>query len=338
MHPELFRIPFTELTVKTYGLLMVVGFIAAINIIRRLSRSMGQQDAEHITTAALYSLIAGVAGARIFYVIHYWSDFQGKGLLSVFAVWDGGLELLGGVFLSIFVIVLYLYVQKLPIRRYLDILAIGLLLALGFGRIGCFFSGCCFGRPTTCPVAIRFPYGSNAYQSQVRPNAARDRLKPYTQLPPEFFGYINDANSWTVAPQLSRFDYYLKPFDRLTEQEKSEVTTGPYRCLPVWPTELFESFLAFTGCLILYLHRRKSFQLLKAGGVITIFYRPGVTFALMFIVYGIMRFFMEFLRDDNPFGADELTISQNLSIGMEFVGFFLIWLFGKMKPDKFSSK
>ncbi len=338
MHPELFRIPFTDLTVKTYGVMMVIGFIAAIHIIRRLSRQMGQQDAEHITTAALYSLIAGVAGARIFYVLHYWRDFQGKGLLSIFAVWDGGLELLGGVFLSIFVIVLYLYVQKLPIRRYLDILAIGLLLALGFGRIGCLFSGCCFGRPTTCPIAIRFPYGSLAYQSQVRPDADRDRLNPYTQLPPEFFGYLNEANQWVVAPpQLNRFDYYLKPFNLLTPQEKTEVTAGSYRPLPVWPTELFESFLAFTGCIILYLHRRKSFQLLKAGGVIPIFYRPGVTFALMFIVYGFMRFFMEFLRDDNPFGADKLTISQNLSIGMEVVGFLLIWLFGKMKPDKFKA-
>ena len=338
MHPELFRIPFTELTVKTYGVMMVIGFIAAIKIIRILSRQMGQQDAEHITTAALYSLIAGVAGARIFYVIHYWRDFQGKGLLSVFAVWDGGLELLGGVFLSIFVIVLYLYVQKLPIRRYLDILAIGLLLALGFGRIGCFFSGCCFGRPTTCPVAIRFPYGSLAYQSQVRPDKDRNRPEPYIQLPPEFFGYINEANQWVVAPPLSRFDYYLKPFNLLAPQEKTEVAADPYRPLTVWPTELFESFLAFVGCSLLYLHRRKSFQLFKAGGVLPIFYRSGVTFALMFIVYGFMRFFMEFLRDDNPFGADKLTISQNLSIGMEVVGFLLIWLFGKMKPDKFSSK
>jgi phosphatidylglycerol:prolipoprotein diacylglycerol transferase len=319
-------------------MMMVIGFIAAIKIIRILSRQMGQQDAEHITTAALYSLIAGVAGARIFYVIHYWSGFQGKGLLSVFAVWDGGLELLGGVFLSIFVIVLYLYVQKLPIRRYLDILAIGLLMALGFGRIGCFFSGCCYGRPTTCPIAIRFPYGSNAYQSQVRPDLNRDRLKPYTQLPPEFFGYINEANQWVVAPQSSRFEYYLKPFNLLTPQEKAEVTTGPYRPLPVWPTELFESFLAFTGCSILYLHRRKGFQIQKAGEYGRKFFKPGVTFALMFIVYGIMRFFMEFLRDDNPFGADKLTISQNLSIGMEVVGFFLIWLFGKMRPDKFSGK
>ncbi|MDD5135396.1 MAG: prolipoprotein diacylglyceryl transferase, partial [Phycisphaerae bacterium] len=113
MHPELFRIPFTDLTVKTYGVMMVCGFLAAIYVIRKLSRGMGE-NADHITSAALYSLIAGVAGARIFYVIHYWSQFKGKGFLEIFAVWNGGLELLGGVLLAIFVIVIYLRAQKLP--------------------------------------------------------------------------------------------------------------------------------------------------------------------------------------------------------------------------------
>ena len=125
MHPELFRIPFTELTVKSYGVMMVCGFIAAIYIIRKLSRDMGE-NSEHITTAALYSLMAGVAGARIFYVIHYWQDFRGRAIISAFAVWDGGLELLGGVLLAVLVIGVYLRVNKLPVRRYLDILGVGL--------------------------------------------------------------------------------------------------------------------------------------------------------------------------------------------------------------------
>ena len=99
MHPELFRIPFTDLTVKGYGFLMVCGFISAIYLIRRLSRDLGDHS-EHITSAALYSLIAGVVGARIFYVIHYWPQFSEKPFTEIFTVWKGGLELLGGVLLA----------------------------------------------------------------------------------------------------------------------------------------------------------------------------------------------------------------------------------------------
>jgi phosphatidylglycerol:prolipoprotein diacylglycerol transferase len=336
MHPELFRIPFTALTVKTYGVMMVCGFLAAIYIIRRLSRGMGE-NADHITTAALYSLIAGVAGARLFYVIHYWSQFRGKGFLEIFAVWNGGLELLGGVLLAIFVIAIYLRIQKLPVRRYLDILAIGLMLALVFGRIGCFLNGCCFGKPTNSFLSIRFPYGSLAYNSQVRPDYARGRDKPYMELPADYFGYVNDANEWTDAPEQFKYDYSLKPRELLTTQQKFEISKdGPYRCLAVEPTEIYESLSALVGCILLYLHRRKGMQLQKKNAAVPFFFRSGVTFGLLFIIYGTTRFFIEFLRDDNPIGADGLTISQNLSIVLFVLSIFLIIIFGKMKQDKAS--
>jgi phosphatidylglycerol:prolipoprotein diacylglycerol transferase len=337
MHPELFKIPFIELTVKSYGVLMVCGFIAAIYIIRRLSRGMGE-NAEHVTTAALYSLIAGVVGARIFYVIHYWRQFKGRGLIELFAVWKGGLELLGGVLLAILIIVVYLWAKKLPVRRYLDILGVGLMLALVFGRLGCFFNGCCYGKPTGSFISVRFPYDSLVYESQVRPDPARNRQKPYFDLPTDFFGIFNDANQWIPSREEFKYNYYLKPFDLLTPQERLEVTQGPFRCLPVWPTQLFESASALVAATLLYLHRKKGIALQNKGGTLPVLFRPGVTFALMFIIYGSMRFFIEFLRDDNPIQADGLTVSQNLSIALVIGNILLIWLFAKMKPDKLPAK
>jgi phosphatidylglycerol:prolipoprotein diacylglycerol transferase len=319
MHPELFRIPFTDLTVKSYGFLMVCGFIAAIFLIRRLSRDLGDHS-EHITTAALYSLIAGVVGARIFYVIHYWYLFSDR-VLDVFAVWKGGLELLGGVLLAVFTIVMYLWIKKLPVRRYLDILGIGLLLALGFGRLGCLMNGCCFGMPTTCPVAINFPYGSLPYESQIRPDPARHRDTPYIQLPVDFFD-VMDGN------------YYLKPYEKLDAQQKFEVAhDGPYHCLPVIPSQIYESMLAFFGCIALYFHRQKGIKIQTQGRNLPFIFKPGTTFALMFIYYGTMRFFIEYLRDDNPIQANGFTISQNLSIALIISNLALILLFAKMKTD-----
>ena len=338
MHPELFKIPFTDLTVKSYGAMMVCGFIAAIFVIRRLSRGMGRQDAEHITTAALYSLIAGIVGARIFYVIHYWQQFRGRGLLEIFAVWKGGLELLGGVLLAILVIVVYLWVKKLPVRRYLDILAVGLMLALVFGRLGCFLNGCCFGKPANSFISVRFPYGSLAYQSQVRPDLARHRGKPHLELPLEFFGFVDHDDQWVPATKEFQYEYYLKPFDMLTPQEKAEVEQGPYRCLPVWPTEILESLSALISCILLYLHRRKGISLEKQGKPVPAFFKSGTTFALMFIIYGTMRFFIEYIRDDNPIQFDGLTVSQNLSIVLVIANLILLWIFAKAKPDNFTYK
>jgi phosphatidylglycerol:prolipoprotein diacylglycerol transferase len=302
--------------------MMVIAFLAAVTLIRRLSRNI-TPDPQYITNASLYSLIAGVIGARLFYVIHHFDEFQGRPL-SVFAIWGGGLELLGGVLLAIAVIGFYCRYHKLPVRRYLDILAIGLMLALVFGRIGCFLNGCCFGKPTNLPWAVRFPYGSYAYSSQVSPNPERNRSEPQLKLPEEFFGYYYEDGK--------RF-YGLKPYKDLTQEQKYMVDKGPYRCLPVHPTQLYSSVKGAVLALILYLFWRRSERGENSKDRRKLFTRPGCTFGLMFIIYGISRFFMEFIRDDNPFEFDGLTISQNIGIAMVVFGVLLMVIFDKMKPD-----
>jgi phosphatidylglycerol:prolipoprotein diacylglycerol transferase len=315
MRPELFEIPFIHLTIKSYGLMMVIGFLAAVYVIRRLSRDI-TPDPQLITNAALYSLIGGVFGARLFYVLHHFSDFKNDPV-SVFAIWHGGLELLGGVILAVAIIVFYLFYHKLPIRKYLDILAVGLMLALAFGRIGCFLNGCCFGKPTDLPWGVRFPYNSFAYLSQINPNLERDRAEPQLVLPrDEYISFIDKDGHW-----------HPQRFANLTEQQKFEVTQGKYRSLPVHPTQLYSSAAGVVLCVILYLFWRRS----KRGDKILA--KPGSTFSLMFILYGITRFFMEMLRDDNPFEVDRLTISQLISIGMIILGSVLIVVFQKMRPE-----
>ncbi len=319
MYPELFEIPFIHVTVKSYGLMLVIGFLAAVSLIGRLSRRF-TPDPQLITNAALYSLVGGVVGACLFFVIHYFDKFRAYPM-EVFYIWQGGLELLGGVVAAIGVILFYLVYHKLPVRRYLDVLAVGLMAALAFGRIGCFLNGCCYGRPTDLPWGVRFPYNSFAYISQVNADPERNRPDPQLELPREsYLGYVGENGKW-----------YPKPYSDLTEKQKEEVTAGPYRCLPIHPTQLYSSALAAFWCLLLYLFRRRSqrAELLESPG--RLFTKPGCTFALMLIVYGLTRFSMEFIRDDNPFEFDGLTISQNLALAMISLGVILMAVFQKMR-------
>jgi phosphatidylglycerol:prolipoprotein diacylglycerol transferase len=326
MYPELFKIPFTDLTIKSYGLMMVIGFLAAVSVIRRLSRNITPAP-QLITNAALYALIAGVVGSRLFYVIHHFSQFKGD-FFSIFVIWKGGLELLGGVLLAITVIIIYMRHHKLPIRHYLDILAIGLMLALAFGRIGCFLNGCCFGKPTNLPWAVCFPYysptnvHSPAYSSQAHPDIRRNRPEPQLKLPDDFFGYTDKNGSWYSG---------LKPYEYLKPEQKDMVDNGQYRCLPVHPAQLYSSANAFFCCLLLYLFWRRSQKAEKSQNEGKLFARPGCTFGLMFIIYGITRFLLEFVRDDNPFEFDSITISQNLGIAMIVLGAALMIIFQKKK-------
>jgi len=121
MYPELFELPFIHITVKTYGLIMVIGFLAAVYMIRKLVVKIGGNP-ELVSNAALYALLSGIVGARAFYVIHHFSEFRGEQWWAVFATWRGGLEFLGGVCLAIIVVVTYLIYKKLSVWRYIDVL------------------------------------------------------------------------------------------------------------------------------------------------------------------------------------------------------------------------
>ncbi len=328
MHPKLFRIPFFNAPLQSYGLMIVIGLVMAIWLIRRLNRHI-TPDPNLVTSGALYALIAGVVGARLFYVIQHFDRFRDN-LLSVFAIWQGGLVLLGGFILAITVIIIFLRYHKLNIPQHLDILAIAFMLALAFGRIGCFLSGCCFGKPANLPWAVRFPYGSDSYQSQIEPNPKRNRPEPYINPPPpDFYGYTDEKG---------RYHPDLKPYDKLTPEQKALVDNGSLKPLTVHPTELYSSANAALISLILYLFWRRTQKNLKSPDPKKLFARPGCTFALLFMLYSVTRFFIEFVRDDNPFeyrwwniykGG---TISQNLAIYLFALGIAMMIFFQKLKP------
>jgi phosphatidylglycerol:prolipoprotein diacylglycerol transferase len=321
MFPELFRIPFTTLTIKTYGLMLVIAFLAIIYLIKRLSKNI-IPNPQMITNGALYAIITGIVGSRVFYVFHYWDNFRDN-IASAFAIWDGGFEQLGGAIPAIIVIYIYIRYHKLPARKLFDIVAIALPLALAIGRIGCFSSGCCYGKPADVPWAVRFPYASDSFYSQIEPDLERNRPKPYINLPSDFFE-----------------GHRLKPYNQLSDEQKKLVTSGPYRSLPVHPTQLYSSAAAFVLMILLYLYWRRNKKINEAGLKGRFLSAPGSVFAFMFISYAIGRFLIEFLRDDNPFeyGWWALykggTVSQNICIYMFIFGLALLFVFQRMAAKK----
>ena len=321
MYPRLFEIPFLHLTIGTFGPMMVLGFLAALFMMRRLSRR-ARLDPAMITNAALYSLIIGVVGARAFFVVHYFDQFREEPL-NIFATWHGGLEFLGGVIPTIGFLLFYLRHHKLPVRRYLDLMAIGLMMGLAFGRIGCFLNGCCFGTPTDLPWGVRFPYGSFVYITQINPDPKRHRSEPHLKLPQaEYLSFYDKHGKW-----------YPKPLEQLTEPQKYEVTRGRYRCLGVHPSQFYSSANALLLCGILYLFWRKSLERTGSENASRLLSRPGSMVGLMFVLYGLARFLLEFIRDDNPYELGILTISQILGIAMLVLGVVLLVAFRSMRSD-----
>ena len=172
-------------------------------------------------------------------------------------------------------------------------------------------------------MAVRFRYNSFAYVSQINPNPERGRTEPQLDLPKDPYVDFNDEQG----------KWHPKPLSALTDQQRYEVTEGKWRCLPVHPSQLYGSAKAFAISLLLYLFWRKGRSLRHAGNIGLWLARPGETFGLMFVLYGIARFMLECVRDDNPYEWAGLTISQLLGLAMVVVGIGLMAAFSRIRPE-----
>jgi prolipoprotein diacylglyceryl transferase len=144
------------LVVHFYALSYLVGIALAIIITRRRWRAVGG-DPDIVGDIALWSVPAGIIGGRIYFDIttpmdipHVW--------YGVFAVWDGGLGVWGGIALATVVGLWRLRRLGVNQARFMDAVAPALLVAQGIGRIGNYFNKELFGRPTSLPWGLEIPF------------------------------------------------------------------------------------------------------------------------------------------------------------------------------------
>lgn len=103
-------------------------------------------DQEQVYNTALWGVLGGIVGARIVHVLDNWSIY-GDDPLSIFAVWNGGIGLWGGILGGWIAGLIYAYFAKAPIGRFMDIAAAPLLVAQTIGRIGDIINGEHWSRP-----------------------------------------------------------------------------------------------------------------------------------------------------------------------------------------------
>ena len=152
MYPNLLTIG--TFTIHTYGVCIALGALLGILLISREARKQGYNQ-QQILDLAFYALIAAIIGSRVFYILLNFNYYLNHPLETVM-IWRGGLVFYGGFIFAFVTCYLYLKKQKLPFLKTCDILAPGLALGEAFGRIGCFFAGCCYGAPSNLPWAVIF--------------------------------------------------------------------------------------------------------------------------------------------------------------------------------------
>ncbi|MCF6247006.1 MAG: prolipoprotein diacylglyceryl transferase [Desulfobacula sp.] len=154
MYPILLSIGSFKL--YTYGFFIAVGFLAAMWISKRLARPQNIAP-QTITDVYFVIMLSAIAGARALYVFISFDAYKNN-LFDIFKIWNGGLVFFGGFCAAILCSIVYIKKRNLPLWTIADIIAPGVALGHAFGRIGCFFAGCCYGKVCDLPFAVQYSH------------------------------------------------------------------------------------------------------------------------------------------------------------------------------------
>ena len=152
MHPILFRLG--SLNIYTYGFFVAIGFILGFFIAVRRGREEGIPF-ERTVDLLFCIILSAIIGSRSLFVLvnfEHYRDYP----LHIFRIWEGGLVFYGGLILAVAVSFGYLRWNRLPVWKFADLFSPSIALGLFFGRIGCFFAGCCYGKETSLPWGVTF--------------------------------------------------------------------------------------------------------------------------------------------------------------------------------------
>ncbi|MBI3822516.1 MAG: prolipoprotein diacylglyceryl transferase [Planctomycetes bacterium] len=351
MRQVLFDIPLEwlkegwHLPVYGYGAMLFLAFIFCNWMARRMCRREGI-DEQYVADLEIWLFVSGIIGGRLVYVVWFWHTFQNRPLWNLIKLWDGGLVLYGallGATIGYFLYYRLMLVQRnISTWKMIDVIAPCIALGIALGRVGCLFTGCCYGNVAcTGAPALHFPLYTNAPPIQLAPPTGEMIRRGY-QTPMGFLFKGESLEVEAVEPGSAAADV-LKADDVIVEvngkpvlkQEQVEpnvtgilqvtvirggapVTLPAFepRSIGVNPTQIYETI---SMCLLLFF--LLSYYPFKR--------HDGELMVLLMCAYAVHRFINEMLRTDTEAVAFNMTLSQNISIGIFMAGVALgvaIWL------------
>jgi phosphatidylglycerol:prolipoprotein diacylglycerol transferase len=159
MYPRLFELPWSipylgSITVYTYGVLLAAAYLLGLKFAMVRAKARGL-DAVRVLDLGIYIIISALVGAKLLLLITDFRTFRADPAELLTLARSGGV-FYGGLILAVIVALWYIRRAGLPLWTTCDVFAPGIALGHVVGRFGCFFAGCCYGKPTSVPWAITF--------------------------------------------------------------------------------------------------------------------------------------------------------------------------------------
>ncbi len=151
MHPILFKIG--SFTIYTYGFCIAIGALLGLAYMAWQAKKQFGVPFDTINSLFIFIVLAAIVGGKVFF---FFEDpiYYSKNLNKLFT--GSGFVFYGSFLFAIPVMLWFFKRNKIPALAMLDIMAVVTCIVHGFGRIGCFMAGCCYGKPTPGILGITF--------------------------------------------------------------------------------------------------------------------------------------------------------------------------------------
>jgi len=152
MHPILFEI--RGFPVYTYGVMLAAAYLLGLQFALRRARRLGL-DPNRVMDLGIWIIVSALIGAKLLLLVVEWNTYS-RSLSDLLSVVRSAGVFYGGLIAAVLVAMWYMWRHRMPLWSVSDVFAPGIALGHVIGRLGCFFAGCCFGRPTDVPWAVTF--------------------------------------------------------------------------------------------------------------------------------------------------------------------------------------
>ncbi len=235
-------------TIHGYGVMIALGILAAFFVGERQAKKHGLSS-DTVDSLIFTALITGFAGSKLLYALINFDELLSDPM-SVLG--SDGWVVYGGILGGLIGLWTYCRVKKISFADYINLLAPEVALGQAFGRIGCFFAGCCYGKVTTSPFGVEFPAHSLAPSGvSLIPTQLISSFGDFVLFFILYKIYESDKKKDTAAWYLMLYSFgrFLIEFLRGDEMRGH---------IGVLSTSQFIALFLFAGGLILYIRNRKT--------------------------------------------------------------------------------
>lgn len=251
------------ITIHTYGLMMALGIAFAFWFVFVQAKKRGL-PASRLIDMAFYTVIISLIGAKLILFVGHFSYYT-KYPSELFTLARSGGVFQGGLAFGIFFSLWYFRKYRIPTWKVGDLAGPALALGHGFGRIGCFAAGCCFGRECTAPWGVEF---HNEYAHELTGIHLHSPIHP-VQLYESALNFLNFFILFVILKR-KRFDgqvfafyimnysiiRYFTEFYRGDHPDRVFLIQNPSPYLSFTLPQLF-CVLGFVGGMALYIFLKK---------------------------------------------------------------------------------